>query len=46
VPAPTADLLRHAGVAARHDGTALRFEDPWANTIEVGRAERTPTAAP
>ena len=30
-----ADRLRHAGVATRHDGTALRFEDPWANTIEV-----------
>jgi len=30
-----ADRLRHAGIATRHDGAALRFEDPWANTIEV-----------
>ncbi|MFC8732605.1 VOC family protein [Luteimicrobium sp. NPDC057192] len=30
-----ADRLRHAGVATRHDGAALRFEDPWSNVIEV-----------
>jgi len=30
-----ADRLRHAGVATRHDGAALRFEDPWSNAIEV-----------
>jgi len=32
-----ADRLRHAGVGVRHDGAALRFEDPWATTIEVAR---------
>ncbi|MGC5167201.1 VOC family protein [Luteimicrobium sp. DT211] len=33
-----ADRLRHAGVATRHDGAALRFEDPWNNAIEVASA--------
>ena len=27
--------LRTAGVAARHDGETLRFDDPWKTLIEV-----------
>lgn len=29
------ERLARAGVAARHDGAVLRFEDPWRNRIEV-----------
>nr|WP_069386443.1 VOC family protein [Cellulosimicrobium cellulans] len=29
------ERLARAGVATRHDGAVLRFEDPWRNRIEV-----------
>jgi catechol 2,3-dioxygenase len=29
------ERLRHHGIDTRHDGSALRFEDPWGNSLEV-----------
>jgi hypothetical protein len=29
------DRLKSKRIAARHDGVALRFEDPWKNQIAV-----------
>jgi len=33
-----AERLRRHGVAARHDGRTLRFEDPWKSLLEVSAA--------
>ena len=35
-----ADRLRVAGVAARDDGRALAFEDPWRNAVRAVVADR------
>ncbi|BDZ40990.1 glyoxalase [Paraoerskovia sediminicola] len=36
--AALAERLDRGGVAARHDGATLRFEDPWRTLVEVGSA--------
>ncbi|WP_240605843.1 VOC family protein [Planctomonas deserti] len=33
------ERMRHYGVETRDDGRAVRFDDPWANLIEVRTAE-------